>query len=215
MLRITYSDKIAYNFPKYYPNDLGWYMSAELNTKKFFIDNIKPNFNIIDAGAQIGMYSVLFSKLANEGTVYAFEPTDTISLLNDNIVFNKCHNIKLNKIALSNKDGKYTDTVYKIWSQNIVETKEFEFVTIDTFAKNNNLKIDLIKIDVDSYDYEVLQGCKEVLINQEPIVMVELNHALGKRGYEPRHAIDFMKSINYSVKQIFDGENFLFTKDNI
>ena len=26
---------------------------------------------------------------------------------------------------------------------------------------------------------------------------------------------DFMKTVNYSVKQIFDGENFLFTKDTI
>ena len=213
MLSIKYGHNISFNFPRYYSNDASWYMLAESSTKQFFIDVIKPNFNIIDAGAQIGMYTVLFSKLATEGTVHAFEPTDTVNLLSDNLAYNNCKNVKIHNIALSDKDGVYNDTIFKIWSQNVIETKEFEFTTIDTFTKKNNIKVDLIKIDVDSYDFEVLQGSKEVLLSQEPIIMVELNHALGKRGYEPRHAIDFMKSIGYSVKQVYDGENYFFTKD--
>ena len=189
MLSIKYGHNISFNFPRYYSNDASWYMLAESSTKQFFIDVIKPNFNIIDAGAQIGMYTVLFSKLATEGTVHAFEPTDTVNLLSDNLAYNNCKNVKIHNIALSDKDGVYN------------------------FTKKNNIKFDLIKIDVDSYDFEVLQGSKEVLLSQEPIIMVELNHALGKRGYEPRHAIDFMKSIGYSVKQVYDGENYFFTKD--
>lgn len=215
MLNINYGKNISYSFPNYYSNDASWYMAAEATTKQYFSDIIKPNFKIIDAGAQIGMYTVLFSKLASSGTVYAFEPTDTVNLLKANLQYNNCENVEVYNVALSNKDGAYLDTIYKIWSQNVVETKEFNFLTIDTFVKQKNISPDLIKIDVDSYDFEVLQGCKEILIKEEPIIMVELNHALGKRGYEPQHAIDFMKSINYSIKQVFDGENFLFMKDKV
>jgi FkbM family methyltransferase len=214
MLNVSYGKGVSYSFPNYYSKDASWYMSAESDTKQYFIDVIKPHFKIIDAGAQIGMYTVLFSKLAASGVVYAFEPTDTVNLLNENLIYNNCKNVFVHNVALSNKDGIYTDTIYKIWSQNVIETKEFEFMTIDSFSKNNEIKPDLIKIDVDSYDFEVLQGCKEVLIKHDPIVMVELNHALSKRGYEPKHAVEFMKSINYQVKKIFDGENFLFTKGN-
>lgn len=212
MLQINYPNNISFSFPKYYDCDVGWYRQAEMSTKQFFMDVIKKNFTIIDAGAQIGMYTVFFSKLASEGFVHAFEPTDTINLLNENLSFNNCNNVKTHNIALSNKDGKYKDTVYKIWSQQVTETKEFNFITIDTFTKENNIKPNLIKIDVDSYDFEVLQGSQNILTSYEPMIIVELNQGLAKRGYEPQDVIDYMKSLNYNVKHVFDGENFLFTK---
>lgn len=212
MLRINYTSNLSFDFPHYYNFDKSWYELAETETKKFFSEVIKDDFTIIDAGAQIGMYSVLFGKLATNGKVYAFEPTDTAGMLQENLNYNNCDNVDVRKIALSNKDGKYKDVIYKLWSQNMIDDKEFEFITIDTFAKQNNLKIDLIKIDVDSYDFEVLQGSKNVLQTQEPIVVVELNHALHKRSYTPQNAIDFMDSIGYKIQRLFDNENYYFVK---
>lgn len=210
MLNIKYDNNLNFNFTDYYFQDKSWYETAEINTKKFFIDIIKPNFNIIDAGAQIGMYSVLFSKLATNGKVYAFEPTDTINMLKKNLEYNDCENVFLQNIALSNKTGIFMDKIFKVWSQNIIEEKEFEFITIDDFVKKNNLKINLIKIDVDSYDYEVLQGSKSVLESQKPFVLVELNHALSKRNYATQDAINFMTSVGYEIENVFDQENYLF-----
>lgn len=212
MLSISYDKEITINFPYYLKEDAEWYKVAEKNTKNFFISNIKQNSTIIDAGAQIGMYSVLFSKLASAGKVYCFEPTDTIELLINNLNFNNCKNVEPHQIALSNKDGEYVDVIYKQWSQNKVDHKKFNFSTLDTFIKNKNIIVDLIKIDVDSYDYEVLLGCKQTLIEQSPIVVVELNYALKKRGFEPKDAIQFMNSINYKIDKILDNENYIFKK---
>lgn len=213
MLSIKYDDNVVFNFPEYYAHDKSWFELAEINTKKFFVDIIKPDFNIIDAGAQIGMYSVLFSKLAVNGNIYAFEPTDTINMLDKNLKYNDCKNVHLQNIALSNKDGNYIDKIFKVWSQNIIDEKEFYFTTIDTFVDKNKLKIDLIKIDVDSYDFEVLQGSKKILTEQNPLVLVELNHALEKRSYKPSDAIIFMESIGYKISKIYDLENYLFIKE--
>jgi len=212
MLKIDYGSNITIEFPHYFSNDSGWYQEAEKKTKDFFIKNIKPNFNIIDAGAQIGMYTVLFSKLAFEGKVFAFEPTETIEILNKNLQFNNCNNVALHKVALSDKDEIKVDKIYRIWSQNVIDEKEFEFLTIDSFVQKNQLKIDLIKIDVDSYDYEVLLGSKNFFKNQNPIVVVELNHALAKRGYTVNQAIEYMFSIDYYLDQTLDHENFIFRK---
>lgn len=212
MLSISYDKQITINFPYYFKEDADWYKAAEKNTKNFFISSIKPNFTIIDAGAQIGMYSVLFSKLAYDGKVYCFEPTDTIDFLNNNLNFNDCKNVESHKIALSNKDGEYEDVIYKQWSQNKIDHKKFNFSTLDTFIKDNKLVVDLIKIDVDSYDYEVLLGCKKTLVEQSPIIVAELNHALKKRGFEPEDAIKFMNSLNYKVDKVLDNENYIFKK---
>ena len=104
------------------------------------------------------------------------------------------------------------DLIYKIWSQQVTEEKEFDFETIDNFVEKNNLEVNFIKIDVDSYDYEVLLGSKNTLINQSPTILVELNHALGKRGYNINDVINFMQSVGYSVSTILDTENYVFKK---
>lgn len=210
MLNISYGS-FSLEFPKYIDSDAQWYKNAEMQTKQFYINNIKNNFNIIDAGAQIGMYSVLFSKLTN-GTVYSFEPTDNINLLNENLQYHKCKNVKVYDLALSNINGVFKDKIYKIWSQQIVDDKEFNFITIDKFVKDNNIKLDLLKVDVDSYDYETLLGSKETLLNQNPIVVAELNIALLKRNKTVQESIDFMKSINYNVVGFYDNDNYVFKK---
>ena len=213
MLTIHYKHGMVFDFPRYYGSDAGWFSSAERNTKQFLCDYIKPNFTIIDAGANIGMYTVPFAKLATQGKVYAFEPTDTIEMLKANLQYNSCtDNVVLCNQPLGQFDGKKQDIVFKVWSQNIVDNKEFDFITLDTFVTTNNLKVDLIKIDVDSYDYEVLLGGRKVLTEQNPLIIVELNHALGKRNHNVNEALVYMESIGYNLSQVLDGENYIFIK---
>lgn len=213
MITIHYKNGVVFNLPKYYASDAGWFTSAERNTKEFLCDYIKPNFTIIDAGANIGMYTIPFAKLAYEGKVYAFEPTDTIEMLKENLAFNSCEsNVVLQTQPLGEKDEVKKDRVFKVWSQGIVDDKEFSFITLDTFVKTNQLKVDLVKIDVDSYDYEVLLGGKNFLTEQNPLIVVELNHALGKRNHHVQEALNYMDSIGYKLKFILDNENYVFEK---
>jgi len=213
MITIHYKNGIVFNLPKYYECDAGWFIYAERSTKEFLCSYIKPNFTIIDAGANIGMYTVPFAKLAYEGKVYAFEPTDTIEMLKANLAYNSCElNVVLQTQPLGEKDEIKKDRVFKVWSQGIVEDKEFSFISLDTFVKKNQLKVDLIKIDVDSYDYEVLLGGRQFLTEQNPLVVVELNHALGKRNHHVKEALNYMESIGYKLKFILDNENYVFEK---
>jgi FkbM family methyltransferase len=212
MLKISYPIG-TFNFPAYYEQDAWWFDQAERTTKQFLCDYIKPSFTIIDAGANIGMYTVPFSKLATNGTVYAFEPTDTIEMLKANLQHNNCQdNVVFCSQPLGQFDGKKQDKVFKVWSQNIIDDKEFDFITLDTFVAQNNLKVDLLKIDVDSFDYEVLLGGNQFLKEQNPLVVVELNHALGKRGHNVQEALEYMVETGYDLKEVLDGENFVFTK---
>ena len=190
-----------------------FYMSAESQTRQWFADNIKENWNIIDAGANVGMYTIPFALLANRGKVYAFEPTTTVDILKTNILNHpqKLENITIINKPLGENDVTIKDKIHKIWSIE-TEDKMFEFVKLDTFIKDNNLHIDLIKIDVDSYDYEVLLGTKEFLINNNPYVIVELNSALGLRNHTPKEGIDFMIGLGYKNIACLDGENYIFKK---
>jgi FkbM family methyltransferase len=213
MISIQYTSEISYSFPSYNECDAGWFSSAEISTKKFIHSYVKPEFNIIDAGANIGMYTIPFSKLASKGTVYAFEPTDIVDMLEKNLAYNDCkENVILINRPLGKEDGLKLDKIFKVWSQGITDDREHDFITLNSFVEQIGKKIDLIKIDVDSYDYEVLLGGEKFLREQSPLIIIELNHALEKRGHTIQDAKNYLESIGYFEKEVFDGENYIFTK---
>jgi FkbM family methyltransferase len=190
-----------------------WCQSAEKSTKKWWAENIKEDWIILDIGAHVGMYSVLFSQKAPKGTIHCMEPTPTIELLRENLASIGATNCETYQYAVGNKTGKSSDLVHMIWQRKKLE-QEFDFITVDDFVKKHNITaVDAIKIDTDGYDPEVLYGAKETLKKFYTRVIVEFNPgALAMRNHTPQQAVDFMKSIGYGLEVILDGENYLFKK---
>lgn len=195
-----------------YSEHENWYPAAEKQSKTWWANNIQHDWNILDIGANIGMYSALFSKLVPHGKVYCFEPTPTIEILKRNLEHIGTTNCECLNYAIGNKVGALRDKVQMIWKHKVLD-QHFNFMTVDKFVSDRNLKIDAIKIDVDGYDPEVLYGAKCTLLQQSPMVVVELNpEALGYRGHKPHEAIGFMETIGYFLVDIMDRENYLFAK---
>jgi len=197
-LNHSYNKKIA--FPTYEPK-----------TTKWALNHIKEDWICFDCGANIGYYTIIFSKCAPKGRVYAFEPTNTHTMLTQNCAENGCENVEFINEALGNKNGVFKEKVYKIWGKPPVN-KEFKFLTLDAFQEARKFdRIDLIKIDVDSFDYEVVEGAVNLLTELSPLVLVELNRALHLRNKKPKDVVNFMANINYENVKVLD-ENFLFRK---
>ncbi len=172
-----------------------WYSYCEPQHKKWWVDNIKKDWVIFDVGAHIGQFTIIFGKFASK--VCAFEPTDTVDMLKINLKANNIEGIEIIQKAVGERSGLINDFVYKIWGLE-PEKREFDFITLDDFVtENNNMKVDAIKIDVDSYDYEVLLGAKNLLTTQSPFVIVELNRALKLRNKKIEDAIKYMNSLGY------------------
>jgi FkbM family methyltransferase len=194
----------------YYNEFADYYPNAEMNTKRWFVENVKEDWNLLDIGANVGYYTVMFSRLAPKGKVYAIEPTDTISMLAKNLEYNgTVENVEIIKEAFGKDIGNKKDKVFRIWGEE-PENIVYKFNTIDNFVKERNIKIDAIKIDVDSFDFEVLQGAKETIRTQNPYIMVELNYALHKRFQHEADALRWMAERGYVSTEIYDGENYLF-----
>jgi len=197
------------SLPAEYPQFHHWYPRCELNHKRFWLDNIKPHWTMLDVGANIGIFSILFSKLCSK--VYAFEPvTESVDKLRVNLKHNNCaDNVEVIPLAVSNWTGVRQEKIHSIWEHE-VQDKEFEFTTLDDWIKaRNNLHVDALKIDVDSYDYEVLLGAEQFLRAQRPIVVAELNHALALRGFTKEQPQAFMKELGYTMIQL-DDDNYAF-----
>jgi len=187
------------------------YPSYEPATTRWYLDNVKEDWTCFDCGANIGYFTVLFSRCASKGKVIAFEPTDTIEMLKQNCKENECENVSFHNLALGNKVGINEDKIYKIWGTP-PEVKQFEFTTLDNFCETNEIeKLDLLKIDIDSYEYEMILGSFNTLIKFSPLIVIELNYALGLRNKTPQDVINLLTALKYKQTGITD-ENYIFTK---
>lgn len=194
----------------YYPTFARYYPNCELNTKKWFADHVQEDWVILDVGANIGYYTILFAQLAPKGHVYGIEPTDTFAMMAENLAYNGAPpNVTMCKLAMGKKTGKIEDGIFRVWGA-APEVQAYDFITIDDFIEREGLtRVDAIKIDVDSYDFEVLQGATKTMEQLNPYIMVELNHALGKRGQNAKDALKWLAKRGYTNPEVYDGENFL------
>lgn len=197
---------------EYYQEFSRYYPTCEMATKRWFVDHVGKDWVILDCGANIGQFSILFSRLAPQGKVYAFEPTSTISMLQANLDHHGVTNVSLVNVALGKASGKRKDGIYRVWGEK-PEKRVYPFLTIDDFVEQNGLsRVDCIKIDVDSFDFEVLQGSVKTLMRFNPYVMVELNHALSRRNQSNTQALEWMAGLGYTNAMVLDYDNFLFKR---
>lgn len=186
-------------------------VSVERQTKKWFLEQLKETDVVYDIGAHIGMYTILFSQRTNN--VVAFEPTETYdNLLVPNLKRNNILTPKLEKIALGVRSGLLKDKIFRIWGDE-PEELEYNFMTLDDYISKSSLKPNYLKIDVDSYDYEVLLGGKEYLSSNNVTVCVEVSEeSLSYRNHQKQDVSMFMFNLGYKLMHVFDGENLIFQK---
>ena len=151
-----------------------------------FLDYIAKKFNkqtgILDIGANIGNHSLFFAKFLNCDMVHSFEPFPAnASLLKVNMQ-KFANKSKIYEIALSNKEG--TMTLYNSQKNNFggfslhsyanglsfVIEQSINVITLDSLNLNG---ISMIKIDVENHENEVLEGAKQTILRNKPIIFVE------------------------------------------
>ncbi len=175
----------------------------------------KEGMIALDIGANIGVYTFRMAKLVGKtGKVIAFEPMSWAFLkLKKNFELNNFHNITLEKLALTNKQKKENTFFKSSWStdgvlKDIAQKKELiEFTTLDEHLREKGInKVDFIKIDVDGYEYRVLQGAINTLKIFKPIIILELdNYTLRRSGTNIEAVISFLSNLGY---KFYSEKNF-------
>lgn len=198
----------------YYPSFADYYGEAELQTKRWFVQNATSDWVFADIGANVGMYTLLLSRLAPNGHVHAFEPTETVEMLRANVKASEAGNVSVHNIALGAVEGEQEESIYRIWGE-APETKRYRFNTLDGFVRDAGVtRLDCVKIDVDGFDLEVLKGSVETLARFNPWIVIELNHALATRGQSAGEALLWLVGQGYDEAFVVDHENFVLKRTN-
>ena len=193
----------------FYEEFRDYYPQCEMETKRWFVEHIRPDWWIFDVGANIGYYSILFAQLAPRGRVFAFEPTATAEMLRTNLRHNEIQNAEIHEVALGAITGERQDRIYRLWGTE-GEVRTYPFYKLDDFIDRHQIeRIDCIKIDVDSFDFEVLRGAEQTLLRRNPVIVVELNDALAKRNQSAGEALAWLAQRGYRQALVLDHDNFM------
>jgi len=187
----------------------------EPGVTKFIDKYVKRGMTVLDVGANVGCHALRFAKVVGaEGKVIAFEPTAwAFSKLERNVGLNSFNNITLEKLALSDVSRKDTVTFPSSWTLDkgglpgYVATEQVDLITLDDYVNTNKISnIDLIKIDVDGYEYKVIRGGYNSIKRFKPAIIIELGRfTLKRHGDNLEDLVDLLISLDYS----FYSENDL------
>jgi len=205
----------------------------EPEVTRFISSRIKPDMIVLDIGADIGYYTLLFSKLVGpKGKVYSFEPIPKAKwYLDKNIKNNKLNNVRTFSFALFDRSGRMCledpfikskiNLSKKILGKNdiMVETKIFD----NWRLKNVKEKTDLVKIDTEGSEMNILRGMKATLQKEHPAILVEVHpYQLKSFGFTARDLVQFLTTFAYKITPInkktidfFHGNITLFCEQKI
>lgn len=176
---------------------------------------------VIDAGANLGIYTVVASRLVgNSGTVLSFEPAaESFPVLERNIELNRLHNVRLFRYALSNREGKTRlyhicemPNSYSLGTDSESREKYEEVVTttLDKVLQQQGIRsVDFLKMDVEGAEELVLRGAKSLFDRKQPVVVFEINgRAAARLDLSEDGTWKLLADLEYRFFAIGDTSNF-------
>ncbi|KAJ3225868.1 hypothetical protein HK099_006071 [Clydaea vesicula] len=164
---------------------------------------------IVDIGANIGLHALYFASLGYE--VHAFEPfKKNADLISCSIAANQFHNVKFNRVGLSEEDSTMcmdvpdnTNHGHAVVNTNANCNNPLEFIRFDHYLTNimKGRVPDLIKIDIEGHEYKALITAKEIFKKKKPkLIFSEFNPLFMKeQNIDPKDYLKFLIEIGYNV----------------
>ena len=157
--------------------------SGEKNVLKYILKRFNINNDpiiVFDVGANDGEHAnYLMTNFEHKFVIYSFEPSiDAFDKLKSNV--GQYKNSKIFNFGMGDKNeilplwsptpGSYLASLLKLdfsvryKDKKIVTSKNVEIKKLDTFCAENNINnIHFLKIDVEGYEMQVLQGAKRMI----------------------------------------------------
>lgn len=174
----------------------------------FILNKILSENDIaVDIGANIGYHTLSMAKIVgNYGKVYAFEPQRILfQELCCNVILNRLDNVYAYNAGISSEISYSYLPIIDYYSKEISlgcislnnnDNKNTEKVELFPLEYFNIKKINFVKIDVEGYELNVLNGMNNILINDNPTLFIEIN------SQDYHDTLNFLKNMNYNIYRV-------------
>lgn len=174
----------------------GW---REFYSTKYYIDyleRIKPKY-IFELGANIGYFACMAKAVLDDSFVHCAEPVPkNCNILRRNIELNNFSNVKIFNVGIGEEDEKSTIYTFDFdnWAtfnrSHAIELKNkgynckkeiVDIVKLTSIHEMVQTPIDLIRMDIEGYEYEIIKTNRDFLKNNVIDIFMEFHtNILGK-----------------------------------
>lgn len=192
-----------------------------------FSQLVREGDTVVDAGANIGSYSVPLSKIVGPtGTLYAFEPQPVLSsLLSTNLIENNCTNARVLTIALGDETGSVTVPDFDYFKpknfggisftgqrKRVQKTICAPLMKLDDVISPSRLR--LMKIDVENMELQCLLGARNLITKFKPFIYMEFD-----REEFSKDILSLLQKWGYTcylhTSRLYLKNNFKHNTDNV
>lgn len=185
------------------------------NEKDFlhFLKLIPDGDVVLDIGANIGIMSVHLARKLKQTSIFAIEPIpNNLKALQRIIQFYHLNNIKVLNYALGNKEGQIEMVMPVVDNVKMQGLSHVVHDSIDELNEGTKFKVDVkkldnipdfnidkkkvsaIKMDVENFEFFVLDGGKELIQKNRPIIYTEL-----WENENREKCFNFIKAFKYKI----------------
>jgi len=208
-----------------------WRAYFNLISPLFEFDDLIKNLGnidkLVDVGSNKGQLGLIVRNYNPNCKIYSFEPQKEFLNLqkklffNNSIFFNLClgsKNFNTNFNITNRKDSSsllkpiyFNNTKYKIINKINVKVRR-----LDNLIKLDNKKITLMKLDVQGYEMEVLQGSTKFLKNINYLIIEISSQKIYHNQKNYKNIFNFLIKNKFKIVKIFNKNKInkkIFQKD--
>lgn len=182
---------------------------------------LKKGDTVLDAGANIGYYTLIFADLVGpKGRVYAFEPDpENFAILKKNIAINNYKNVELINAAVADKTGAInffhdsrSTAAHRVFKEDKNEKAiRVKVVTLDNYFSRKSLKIDLIKFDIQGAEVNAINGMKKLIKKNKNIKIISefWPYGINKTGHKASEFTSFFVKQGFEMFELYEKDETL------
>jgi FkbM family methyltransferase len=195
-----------------------WFFSeSELGRAElgFFLARLRPNDVVFDIGAFRGVYGAAAKAVLGDAVeVHLFEPlSENLKKLQSISTLNRFRRFEVVGKAVGsgaaikgNVDP--TDSMLRGGDpSNAAAGIEFPSISIDAYVAEKGVIPSLVKIDVEGFEADLVEGAHRTLTEHKPRLWIEMHpDTLTAHGKRWQDLVDFLKSLGYATTFFEDYE---------
>ena len=190
--------------------------------------NLREGGIFVDVGSHLGIWSVYAARIVGKtGKVFAFEPSPAYAVLKENAAMNSP--VEPFNIGLGARDGEATffdqgtassgsfvDAVTRInqpfQADVSITGKKVKIRSLDSLLTEFKVRPDLIKIDVEGFEFEVIRGAENLIRHVRPPMLIEIHPPqLKLSGGSDKALLSTLEGKGYAIEVLDHNPNSLYT----